>query len=814
LPEIEMECRNSGMYRLLLALSFVLQSPLLAETPWAPFAEPGAWGYCSNVDLRGQAIPQVVVRGIVLRLAGGWCVCFDQDLLRVAAIWQGEDANRPLTEEGIAPKSYQNPKGKADGGSGHLPKPVGKVVFLAEPKPGAWAENTICPPDPRPLCPSEKEAGRGPLPSSWGQFLGRQHQLLKYRVGAAEIQESWTVAKNGNLTRKLVSTGSASLRNAQGAVERLTGELTQVWATGAEVSTPPSPLDLAGEINATITLGPEQDGWHIDLVNLPTANRWKRNVRPSGIDFMSDGTAVFCTIDGDVWKMWDNQRWQRVATGLHEPQSIQAVGERIFCFTRQGIEEILPTGEVSMFCDQFPQGSDTREYPMDMKKRPEGGFFVAKGGQQLSMKGLSAGRIFSVSADGKTVKEYARGLRQPYLGMDPQTGMLTASDQQGHHMPGSPVHMVKAGSYYGFPDAIGGPIPTDVTPPALWFPHMVNQSASGQVWCRKSNMGELSDCFVHMGYFKSTMFKVLLGEKQAAGMPLGLQFPIPLLKSAINPKDGFLYACGLQIWDADAPLMTGVVRLRPAAEAAPRLPTVAQVWQQGIQLTFPTEIDATSLAAANFLVESWDYKRTKQYGSPPYRKDGKTGQDGHPVAAAKLAADGRTVFIRAEHLEPRMNLRVDYRLQTKAGKTLQSFVVFTATELRSFDFAAAGLDPALGTLQAPSMAAVASTKAPASVAEGRKWVEMLGCLACHSTDGRVEGLKAPTWKGLLGQEVELVKGGTKAVIDRAYLQEAILNPPAKVRKGYDNPDLGMPSYQGILTEEKLESVLLYLESLR
>jgi len=54
----------------------------------------------------------------------------------------------------------------------------------------------------------------------------------------------------------------------------------------------------------------------------------------------------------------------------------------------------------------------------------------------------------------------------------------------------------------------------------------------------------------------------------------------------------------------------------------------------------------------------------------------------------------------------------------------------------------------------------------------------------------MKGLK---WKDLFGSEVEL-EDGKRITADAAWLRESNLDPPAKVRKGFKNADIGMPPY--------------------
>ncbi|MEX2600673.1 MAG: cytochrome c oxidase subunit II, partial [Balneolaceae bacterium] len=52
--------------------------------------------------------------------------------------------------------------------------------------------------------------------------------------------------------------------------------------------------------------------------------------------------------------------------------------------------------------------------------------------------------------------------------------------------------------------------------------------------------------------------------------------------------------------------------------------------------------------------------------------------------------------------------------------------------------------------------------------------------------------------------------GSSAVADEAYLRESILDPGSHVVEGYEE---GMPSFQGILTDAQIESIILYIRSL-
>ena len=76
------------------------------------------------------------------------------------------------------------------------------------------------------------------------------------------------------------------------------------------------------------------------------------------------------------------------------------------------------------------------------------------------------------------------GFRQPNLSVNPRTGLVLASDQQGHYIPSTPLHVVRDRQFYGF---LSDKLPREVYPapiaePLTWIPHAANASALSQVW--------------------------------------------------------------------------------------------------------------------------------------------------------------------------------------------------------------------------------------------------------------------------------------------------------------------------------------------
>ncbi len=91
---------------------------------------------------------------------------------------------------------------------------------------------------------------------------------------------------------------------------------------------------------------------------------------------------------------------------------------------------------------------------------------------------------------------------------------------------------------------------------------------------------------------------------------------------------------------------------------------------------------------------------------------------------------------------------------------------------------------------------------------GKALATSLGCVACHSTDG--SKLTGPSWKGLYGSQVEL-EGGTTVTADDAYIHESIIDPNAKVVKGYAPI---MPSFATQVDDQKVADLIAYIMTLK
>jgi len=109
----------------------------------------------------------------------------------------------------------------------------------------------------------------------------------------------------------------------------------------------------------------------------------------------------------------------------------------------------------------------------------------------------------------------------------------------------------------------------------------------------------------------------------------------------------------------------------------------------------------------------------------------------------------------------------------------------------------------------PAVPAAAEGSAQTDLAaEGEKLVRDVGCTACHSTGSNT--LVGPGWEGVFGSTVELSDGRTVKA-DDAYIDESMVDPNAKVVKGFGQGL--MPSYATLLTQEQRNAIVAYIRTL-
>ncbi|HYG77064.1 MAG TPA: DUF6797 domain-containing protein [Planctomycetota bacterium] len=446
----------------------------------------------------------------------------------------------------------------------------------------------------------------------------------------------------------------------------------------------------------------------VDTITLPDENPWKSWFRVGGFDFFSGGKrAALCTWNGDVWIVsgiddsLQKLTWKRFATGLFQPLGLRIVDDRIYVTGRDQItrlHDLNGDGEAD-FYENFNNDcaitTNFHEFTMDLQTDAAGNFYYAKGQGYYDWPTPEQrqtphnGTIVRVSKDGSKLDVVATGLRAPNgVGLSPD-GKLSCGENNGHWVPSCPFfYAMKEGGYFGFPwTAQRTPVPPEGERPLCWLPPEADNSPGGQVWVTSKNWGPFSGRLLHTSYGKCTLFTVFTqqaGDIVQGGMvPFPLQFPSGIMRARFNDADGQLYLSGMRGWQTSGVKDGGFYRVRYTGKPA-NMATSLIATQSGIEITFTDALDpASATSAENYAVETFNVRRTKNYGSPEYSvaEPTRKGRDDLFVEAVTLSEDRKKVTLEIPYMSPATNLIVTAKVKTADGQALKQKIYSTVHTL-------------------------------------------------------------------------------------------------------------------------------------
>lgn len=791
-------------------LTFAILVPILqAEPKIGPFIEPEVPFFSTALVVPGQAQPNRVRRGVVIRLGNGHWACFDTDLLRWAAIWKAPTGKPPVTLDSMAAISY--PKGKAKAKSPPLLQ--GDLIFSTPERPGVDSNERS-----RKKLLAGGTGGVGPLNPLEARWLGvdlrGQTPVLRYQAGGVLIEEILVSEPNTSLRRVLqvapheevlkIRVHSLS-RQKQGAGLFVEGGFLQLAPSQQNTQTViglPSAqsFDFPSEKPAT-PLFPETH----EVIRPTAAMQWpyrvrplavpktSRFIRPTDLAFLSDGTGLLATFDGDVWRIEDpegeSSRWTRIASGLFETISIAITPDgRIFTLGRDQITELIDLNG-DHHIDRYRNASNvvlqtlqTRDYATSMEIDQDGSFLIAKGGinknEAKRDNELSShrGTVLRIPSHGNSAEVLADGLRMPYVGLRGD-GTVFASDQQGHYIPSTPLHLIgEDRPYLGFEPTnfeIRNPVP-----PLLWYPHLANRSAAAfATW---------DQLFLQVSW-SGRLFAIETPKTgQAFSWQLPLQLDFPSLNAVRHPKSGKLYAIGLGIsgYKPTTPNLSGVASIEEVGDF-PK-PVALDVASRQITVVFDRPLkNEEILVPGSPALRLFDVKRTEKYGSGHFRWDGEPGEFRAQPNSFQISEDRRTFHLNFD--------------QVFKAELLDLHLTLT-TGNRVFPLHLYSRPAHLGPPQFVELEVLEREKPelrPGRAIEGKPLFTAYACAGCHSLDG--SKLVGPTLKGI----------GARA--EKGFLKQSILKPNVVITAGFP---AAMPSFEGMLNEQQLEDLLAYLKTLR
>ena len=435
-----------------------------------------------------------------------------------------------------------------------------------------------------------------------------------------------------------------------------------------------APAQWPEEYVTPITLGTGSP-YAVDTIGLPFENRWQIPLFCGGHAFLPDGSALVCTIQGDVWRVRDfaypsrTARWRRFASGLNQPLGIVIDQEGIFVLGRDQItrlHDLNADGEAD-FYECFSRAYQTspagHDFICGLERDAAGYFYTASGNQGL----------VRISPDGRQAEVLATGFRNPDgLGLLPD-GTITVPCSEGDWTPASMVCAVRppatAAAAEGSVPHFGYRGPQDgKTPelPLVYLPRGLDNSSGGQTTVNSSKWGPLEGQLIHLSFGTGSHFLVLrdevAGQLQGALVPLVGEFRSGAHRGRFHPDDGQLYVTGMQGWGSYTPDPGCFQRVRYAGTPV-QLPVGFHVHENGIAIRFSSPLDEPiATNPAHHFAQCWNYRYGPGYGSPEFSTQhyGVRGHDRLTITAAHLLDHGQTLFLELPELQPvnQLHLRV------------------------------------------------------------------------------------------------------------------------------------------------------------
>lgn len=682
----------------MILLLLALQAPPKIE-PVKPDAKGAAMDYgpflsstVSRVWYRDNDQDLLALKGLTIKLEGG-TVCYDLDLLRVAAAWTGGfldlSGTHLVSSKGAIPTTMG-----------------GKELFSTKPLPG-WTTSDFK--DPRAV-PS------GPLPGvRWkGLYRHGRRVVLNYAVGDVDILElpGWKdgltrTFKIGPTTKPLMASGACGPLKAAPGVS-VEGEVlkiaphgeARVFALGDVEPVDPEPLTKGGPALWTPieTKGVEGEGegaYVVDTLTLPDANPWGAWLRLTGIDILPDGRIAVCTWSGDVWVVegpLEKLTWRRFATGLYEPLGLCVRDGTIFVLCRDQITELRDLngdGEADQYRN-FNNDTHTmasyHAFAFELHKDVEGNFYYISDGQRVASEVPLHGALIKVSKDGSTSEILATGLRAANGMSVGPNGEITCADNQGNWIPSSRLNWVSRGGFYGFmPHHRREPPPAKDDPPLCWLPHQIDNSSGGQIWVTSDTWGPFQGRLLHTSYGTASLFlapfeKIPATPKgapeavaeagdvvQGGVVKFPLTFASGVMRGRFHPKDGQLYLAGLRGWQTSGARDGALQRVRYTGKPANMLQSF-KVLKTGLELTFTDALDVAEAGNVdNWSAQRWNYVYSEKYGSDDWWVSNPKKKGREPVEIGKVSVSGKTVTLEVADFRPAMQQLVRARIKAADG---------------------------------------------------------------------------------------------------------------------------------------------------
>ena len=560
---------------------------------YGPFLQH-AVAYSEIKNKNAEHIENTTESAMAVRVSDEVAVCYDTARLSISGIWKIGDGKLADTTK-THHTSYK----------GSLPlRPSGEVIYKNIDAPG-W---------------------RGGQIDYHGHYVHGDRVVLSYRVGDREILDTVEPDPGGSfpVRRLQIGAGDAELTCLPGTVIAPSVKITHLRLSARDGNARSAKRDSgendlrqftsggarrwATTVQTAVARGEDKGGYALDVLTAPLANPFGAWMRISALDFFSDGRIAASTLSGDVWIVsWeegipDALTWSRFAAGLYEPLGLRIVDDKVYVRGRDRItrlHDLNGDGEAdfyeNFYADENEIGASYHAFIYDLQTDRQGNFYFSQSGYKSPL----TGGVVRIDREGRYPEFIGTDLRNPNgIGVGGPHDWVTVSDNPSGKAVYNGFTIGRKGAIYGYEKNRNLPMLTVV-------PARVDSSTTGQCWSDEERWGPLGGSLVFGSWSRCALFYTLVQDLGDTKFPNGFSVRFPWdLKSAplrprASPADGQLYVAAQRGWDSIAQLDGAIYRIRHTGKPDYLLSGAAAT-REGIRLTFPCELDPTSVKATAF----------------------------------------------------------------------------------------------------------------------------------------------------------------------------------------------------------------------
>lgn len=266
------------------------------------------------------------------------------------------------------------------------------------------------------------------------------------------------------------------------------------------------------------------------------------------------------------------------------------------------------------------------------------------------------GSLIKVNGSSGAFEALVKGLRNANGLVVGPDGELFATDNQGHWVPTNKLVHLKPGRFYGYRTSKNATTSTQESPPAIWLPYgnFSNSPSRPLLLTEGPYKGHLIAGDVRYGGLQRYFLEKVGGEYQGVAFRFsnGIRYGINEL---VPGPDGSIYTAGIGggtvtglggsgNWNFNSQ-KNGLGRLKLTG-TVPFEMLAVRSRSNGFEIEFTHPANAAAASASNYVVRSWWYQPTLQYGGDP------RGTANVTVSSVTLNAEKTKAILTIDNFQP------------------------------------------------------------------------------------------------------------------------------------------------------------------